>query len=168
MGTVLLNWLLGLVLFSGNAAPGAHPVYMSVTEIEHNTKDRTLEISCKVFTNDFETTLRQNYHTAIDLVNPRDKAAMNKLVNDYLQKHLMIHVDGKPAPLQFLGYEQQEDAMVSFYQANNIASVKKVDITDNILYDYKAEQISLLHVIVNGYRKSTKMVNPEDKASLEF
>ena len=145
-----------------------HPIYMSVTEIEHNAKDKTLEISCRIFTNDLETTLRQTNKGFIDLINPKDKAAMNKLVNDYIQKHLSIVVDGKTVALQFLGYEQQEDAINSFYQVNNIASVKKISITDNILYEYKSEQISLLHVTVNGNRKSTKMINPEEKVSLEF
>ena len=136
--------------------------------IEHNAKEKTLEISCRIFTNDLETTLRKSNKGFIDLINPRDKSAMNKLVNDYIQKHLSIQVDGKTVALQFLGYEQQEDAINSFFQVNNIASVKKISVTDNILYEYKSEQISLLHVTVNGNRKSTKMVNPEERASLEF
>ena len=155
-------------LAMGNGGGNVHPIYMSVTEIEHNAKEKTLEISCRIFTNDLETTLRKSNKGLIDLINPRDKSAMNKLVNDYIQKHLSIQVDGKAVALQFLGYEQQEDAINSFFQVNNIASVKKISVTDNILYEYKSEQISLLHVTVNGNRKSTKMVNPEERASLEF
>ena len=155
-------------LVMGNGGGNVHPIYMSVTEIEHNAKEKTLEISCRIFTNDLETTLRKSNKGFIDLINPRDKSAMNKLVNDYIQKHLSIQVDGKTVALQFLGYEQQEDAINSFFQVNNIASVKKISVTDNILYEYKSEQISLLHVTVNGNRKSTKMVNPEEKVSLEF
>ena len=155
-------------LLLGNGGGKVHPIYMSVTEIEHNAKEKTLEISCRIFTNDFESTLRQGNKGFIDLINPKYKAAMNKLVNDYIQKHLSIQVDGRAVALQFLGYEQQEDAINSFFQVNNITSVKKIAITDNILYEYKTEQISLLHVTVNGNRKSTKIVNPEEKASLEF
>ena len=152
----------------GNGSGNVHPIYMSVTEIEHNAKDKTLEISCKIFTNDLETTLRQNYKGYVDLINPKDKAAMNKLVNEYIQKHLSIKLEGKTVTLQFLGYEQQEEGIASFYQVNNVAAVKKIEITDTILYEYKKEQISLLHVIVNGNRKSNKLINPEDKLSLEF
>ena len=35
-----------------------HPIYVSVTEIQHNAKDKTLEISCKIFTSDFEAILK--------------------------------------------------------------------------------------------------------------
>jgi hypothetical protein len=169
MGSVLFKWLLIGGLFLSNAGISKHPIYMSVTEIEHNAKDKTLEISCKIFTDDFEKTLRQNYSgIIIDLINPKDKAAMNKLVSDYVQKHLSVKVDGKAVTLQFLGYEQQEEGINSYYQVNNIAAVKKIDITDNILYEYKDQQISIIHVIVNGNRKSTRLINPEDKVSLEF
>jgi len=168
MVSILFKWLLAGALVLGNGGGNVHPIYMSVTEIEHNAKEKTLEISCRIFTNDLETTLRQNNKGFIDLINPKDKTAMNKLVNDYIQKHLSIQVDGRTVALQFLGYEQQEDAINSFYQVNNIAAIKKITITDNILYEYKSEQISLLHVTVNGNRKSTKMVNPEATTSLEF
>ena len=96
---------------------GHHPIYVSVTEIEHNAREKNLEISCKIFTDDFETVLRQTYKTQVDLLQPKDKAAMNKLVSDYVQKHLLIMADGKRVPLHFLGYEQDEEGITSYYQA---------------------------------------------------
>lgn len=164
----LFKWLLVSGLFLSPATVANHPIYVSVTEIEHNARDKTLEISCKIFTDDFERTLRQVYKTQVDLLNPKDKAATDKMVSEYVQKHLLIKADGKPVALQFLGYQQQEEGIVSFYQVNNITSLKKLDITDNILFEYKKEQISILHVTVNGNRKSTKLINPEEKASFEF
>jgi len=182
MASILFKWLLASSLlnfntsFSFPARNGAevkkpetyHPIFVSVTEIEHNAKDKTLEISCKIFTDDFEKALRSTYKTYVDLLQPKDKNAMNKLVADYVQKHLLIKADGKTLALQFLGYEQDEEGIESYYQVNNIASVKKLDITDNILFEYKKEQISIIHTTVNGNKKSTKLVNPEDKYSFEF
>jgi hypothetical protein len=165
---ILYKWLcllLPAILLTGFSG---HPIYVSVTEIAHNAKDKTLEISCKLFTDDFEQTLRKTYNTHVDLLDEKIKPAMNKLVSDYVQKHLEILVDGKPATLKYLGYERIEEGIFSYYQADNISSVKNISITDNLLYEYKAEQISLLHVIVNGNRKSTKLNNPEEKASLSF
>jgi hypothetical protein len=175
MVSILFKWLAVFTLVNFSAIADkplptavAHPLFVSVTEIELNAKDKTLEISCKIFTDDFEKTLRQNYKTAVDLLKPKDKAAMNKLVSDYVQKHLLLTANGKKVSLQFIGYEQQEEGIVSFYQVNNIASLQKIDITDNILYEYKKEQIGIIHVTVDGNRKSTKLDNPADKASFEF
>lgn len=86
------------------------------TEQRHRNgaNNKTLEISCKIFTDDFEHTLRELYHTKVDLLDAKFKPAMNKLVNDYVQKHLKIKVQGKSVPLQFIGFEQQEEGIVSF------------------------------------------------------
>ena len=145
-----------------------HPIFVSVTEIEHNAKEKTLEISCKIFTDDFETTLRKKYNTKVDLLDTKQKATMNPLVNDYVQKHLSIAVDGKPVTMQFIGFEQDEEGILSFYEVKNIASVKKVDVTDNILYDEKPQQMQIIHVIVNGERKSNRLNNPDTKAGFLF
>lgn len=166
---MLFTWVNFTMLPAGSETPVSyHPLFVSVTEIEHNAKDKTLEISCKIFTDDFEKTLRQTYKGTVDLIKPADKTAMNKLVSDYVQKHLLITADGKKTALQFVGYEQEEEGIVSFYQVNNIPSVKKIDITDNILYEYKKEQMGIIHMTVGGNRKSTKLNNPEEKASFEF
>ena len=44
-----------------------HPFYISVTEINQNPKEKTLEISCKLFAEDFETTLNKEYKTTVKL-----------------------------------------------------------------------------------------------------
>ncbi len=171
MAGILFKWLMagGFLLSAATPADNViHPIYVSVTEIEHNSKDKTLEISCKIFTDDFEKALRQQYNTHVDLLSPKEKPAMEKLVSAYVSKHLTIKADGKPVALQYLGYEQQEEGIVSFYQVNNIPSIKKIEVTDNILFEYKKEQISIIHTIVNGNRKSTKLINPEEKAGFEF
>lgn len=168
MRSILYKWLLlgSVLLFATSFA--IHPVYVSVTEIEHNAKDKTLEISCKIFTDDFEKALRVAYHTHVDLIKASEKTAMEKLVSDYILKHLMISVDGKKQTLQFKGYEQIEEGIYSYYQVDNIAAVKKINITNNILYDYQSQQMGLVHVTVGGKRQSTKLVNPEDKAEMSF
>ena len=70
--------------------------------------------------------------------------------------------------MQFIGYEHQEEGILSYFQVNNITAVKKIAIVNNILYEYKQEQIGIIHVTVDGNRKSTKLNNPEDKCSFEF
>ena len=157
MASILFKWLMvsSLLNFNtssnspiqseaeGRGSGGSHPIFVSVTEIEHNSKEKTLEISCKIFTDDFEKALRATYKTYVDLLKPKDKNAMNKLVADYVQKHLLIKVDGKTVALQFLGYEQDEEGIVSYYQVNNIATVKKLDITDNIYLNIKKNNSAL-------------------------
>lgn len=149
-----------LFLFSGAAH---HPVYVSVTEIEHNAKENSLEISCKIFTSDLEAVLRKSNKIKVDLLAPSDKKAMETLVSNYIQQHLKISVNEKPLQLSFVGYEQNEETIQSYFQIDNVKSIKSMEVQNNILYEYKSEQISIIHVIVDGKRRSTKLNNPEDR-----
>ena len=145
-----------------------HPFFVSVTEINHNAKDKTLEISCKIFTNDFEAALEKTNHFKTDLSQPKDKKTADKLVSGYIQKHLQLKADGKPVNLEFVGSEKETDATWSYFQVSNIATVKKIDITNNLLYETFEGQINLMHVTVSGNRQSTKLSNPETNAVFDF
>ncbi|MEJ7626131.1 MAG: DUF6702 family protein [Ferruginibacter sp.] len=165
MALILFKWLF---VFFLAPSPKDHPVYMSITEIDHNAKERTLEISCKIFTDDFEQALRKISNKKIDLIDVKKKVEMNGLVKDYLKKHLMVSVNGRPVSFTFLGFEQQEEGIISFLQADNVTGIKEIIVTNNILYEYKPQQISLLHVTVNDTRKSSKLDNPVEKAVFTF
>ncbi len=169
MGISLHKWLFVFFFLIASSAfvpkKYFHPYFVTVTEIQHNPKEKTLEISCKIFTDDFEKTLRSNYNTNVDLLNSKDKSKMDKLVAGYIKKHLQIIVNGRLLLLQFAGYENEEEAIWCYFQVKNIAAVKKIDVKDDLLFEYKKEQINLLHITVNGKRKSTKLDNPESKAS---
>ncbi len=75
---------------------------------------------------------------------------MDKLVADYIKNHLKIKVNGKLLQLQFVGYEKEEEAIWSYFQVSNVASIKKIEVRNDLLYEYKKEQINILHVMANG------------------
>jgi hypothetical protein len=166
MVSILYKWLMvfSLTVF----LKPAHPIFVSVTEINHNAAGKTLEISCKIFTDDLEQTLRLQNKTTVDLLNPASKQAMNVLVNNYIQKHLQVKADDKTTVLQFLGFEQQEEGIISYFEVKNIAVVKKLDVTNTILYEIKPQQMQIIHVMVGGERKSSRLNNPEEKVSFLF
>ena len=147
---------------------GPHPFHVSLVEINHNSSDKTLEISCKIFTDDFEKVLAQNYKTKVDLINPPNKAAMDTLVKKYIFSHLSLSVDGKQGKLLYVGFERESEAVYGYVQVNDIPAVKKIDIANKLMYDLFTDQINLMHVIVGGNRKSTKLDYPESQATFSF
>lgn len=145
-----------------------HPFYISVTEVNHNAKEKTLEISCKMFLDDFEKTLRDVTKTEVDLNNIKDKAKVEKLISDYINSHLQLKVDGKAVALQFVGFEKESEAAWCYLQVNNVPSVKQLEIKNTLLFEEFDSQISIMHVTVNGTRKSTRLNKPESVAKFDF
>ena len=145
-----------------------HPFYVSMTEVQHNEKAKRLEVSCKVFSNDLEAMLEKKYQTSIDMLQARDKARIEPLLQDYLQQHLRVQVDGKPVAFRFLGYELEEDATWCFLEAVKINQVKRLEVKNDILLAEHPTQTNMLHVTVKGRRQSTKLDNPQSQASFRF
>ena len=154
---------------TGSRGIGAvHPLYISVTEIDHNAKDKTLEVSCKIFTNDLEATLEKTTHVKVDLSDPKNKAAGDKLIADYVGKHLQLKADGRVVSLQFVGSEKEADGTWSYFVVNNVPSVKRIDASNSLLYDNFSQQINIMHVSVGGEKKSFRLNYPDTEASFSF
>jgi hypothetical protein len=145
-----------------------HPLHVSVIEINHNAIDKTLEISCKIFTDDFEKVLAKNYKTKVDLINPPNKAAMDTLVKKYLSTHLTLKANGKPLTFSYVGFENDHEAAYGYIEVLNVPTVSKVDISTSIMYDQFEDQMNIFHVIVDGKRKSTKLNYPDKEAVINF
>ena len=146
----------------------AHPFHMSVVEINHNGQDKTLEISCKIFTDDFEKVLAKNYNTKVDLTNPSNKAVMDSLVKKYIFSHFGMNLNGKPVSMVYVGFETEKEASYAYVEVDNVNAVSKVDIYNNLMYDMFDDQVNIMHVISGGKRESTKLTYPDKQASVSF
>lgn len=171
MASSVYKWLilpaLALTL-TGLTRKPEHPFHVSVIEINHNAADKTLEISCKIFTDDFEKVLARNYKTKVDLINPPNKAAMDTLIKKYLFSHLTIKANGRPVVFDYLGFENDHEAAFGYIEVPNVTTLSKVDISTNIMYDMFDDQMNIFHVIVNGNRKSTKLNYPDKETVISF
>ena len=155
------------LLFPEATDRSLHPIHVSVTEINHNATDKTLEISVRIFTDDFEKVLAKNYKTRVDLFNP-DRKAMDKLVSDYIKTHLTVRTDGKPVNFSYLGFEKEDEVINSYLQVDNVATVNKIELVDQLMHDLFTDQTNLIHVMVGGKRKSMKLDYPEKEAVFSF
>lgn len=170
MIALLYKYCLWMALLAASPAPSGtvHPIYVSVTEIEYNPAEKTLEISCRIFTDDFEKTLRKYHPGKIDLLNAALKKQMEPLVSGYIGEHLQLEADGKKCTLVFLGYEQQEEAIAAYFQVSKLPVPKKLQIFNNLLYEYQPQQMGIIHATINGERKSQRLNNPETGVVMEW
>ncbi len=175
MAVILYKWLMVSLFVAGHSSVQPleiqkvfHPFYVSVTEINHNATDKTLEISCKMFAEDIEQSLEKNYKMQLDISSDKDKAAFDKYIPDYFRKHLNLVVEGKPVKLTYIGYEKEKESLFCYFQVDNIAALKKLDISNDILYDFNEAEINIMHVIVNGKRQSYKVSYPDKQVSFGF
>ncbi|MEO7309595.1 MAG: DUF6702 family protein [Chitinophagaceae bacterium] len=158
MASMVFKWLL---LF--------HPFFISVTDINHNSKDQLLEVSVRIFTDDFEKTLRKNYPTLkVDLTNEKSAGAMDELIKKYLPANLQLVVNGKFCPLKYVGFEKIEESTWCYFEVENIPDLKRLYIHNSILYDWQPKQTNMCIVHANGEEKTNKTEQPATEITFIF
>jgi len=163
MAYILHKWLA--IAFLGLF----HPFFVSMTEFSFNGKEKELEISVRIFTDDLENTIRKVHPgVKVDILHPADQAQMNGFVTDYIQKHLQLQLNGKPVIISFVGYEEQGESIWSYFEIKDVTGVQKLDVMNNLLHDYNTNQINMMHIKVGDVEKSYKLDYPETKTSFSF
>lgn len=145
-----------------------HPFYVSVTEITQNSKTKTVQVSVRIFFDDFEKALDHQYKTNVNILKPVDRKKVDQLIADYVQKHLQVKANQKSLVLKYIGYEIEEDAAWCYFETTPATTIKTFDIDNHILFEEHESQSNMVHVTVNGIRKSTKLDNPKSQARLSF
>jgi hypothetical protein len=148
--------LVSLFLFAGKS----HPFYLSVTDMKYNEKNKSMEIACKMFTNDLEGALKKTTGKKVDIINPKDKKEVEKILFDYITKRLSINLNGKNCTLKYIGYEKEEDVIWTYIEIEKCEKPKQLSINTSLLYDYIKDQINLVSFEIGGKKQSSKVSNP--------
>ncbi len=145
-----------------------HPFYVSVTEVRIDTREQTLQVSCRMFIDDLEDALNQLYHLKVDILASIKNQSLNDILYQYIRQHLTIQIGGLFMQPIMLGYEIEDEALWCHLELKQMTETGTVKITNTLLYDYIPGQTNIIHCYYNDVRKSLKLVNPESKALFEF
>lgn len=155
-----LIFIIGFLLFTSFSFK--HPFYLSLIEANQNVKDQNLEISIRIFIDDFEANLAKLHpNEKIDLQNTNSKAKNDKLVFDYVLQKLQLQINKQPKKLLYVGYEIQQGSIWVYVETPQTNNIKNLDATCTIMYDYHEKQINIFRAKVNGIEKNTKLDNPK-------
>jgi hypothetical protein len=149
-------------------APLLHPLHVSVTEIEMDDKDKRLEIMMRVFMDDLEVTLRNEYKNPdLDILNPRG-LTVDQMMDNYLKKHFKIMLDNKSVATKYLGHEQEGDAFIFYVEVGNVKKWKTINVQNSIITDTFDDQSNLVHVTVGEKVRSLRLTKNHPADNLVF
>lgn len=136
-----------------------HPVHISVTEANYSEKDRTLQLTSRIFIDDLELAISKNKREPeLDLLSPGNSRTTDQLVSEYLSRHLKLRVDEKPVNLKYLGHEIEDVVIICYIESNQIKKIKSIEIQDDVIQEVHADQSNLVHVTYRGVLKSARLI----------
>lgn len=145
----ILSFLLLLLVTSG--AP--HPLYVSITEMEYNSDKKRLEVSLKMFQDDFLNGMKTNgwdMQEACSALKTDEER-----VQAYLRENFEVVVDEKALKIDYLGTQcEDNDLVYLFFSLPLKKSPREVSITNTVLFEAIGGQENIVHIKVDGKKKS--------------
>ncbi len=159
----LLVLLLALSSFTA-----IHKFYVSVTEIEYNPKEESLQIISRIFIDDLENVLQKRFDKNIKLGLASETPKATDHLEKYFEAKFEVSVDGKPVKLNYLGKEYEDDMILLYVEVPNVKSFRKIQIKNTVLMDLFPEQKNLVHVEHKGKVKSLILADGKEEDNLSF
>lgn len=144
-----------------------HPFFLSVYEVAYIKAEDAVGISCKIFPDDLEKTLKKSSGQNVDIIGGNKTANISLLAN-YFSKHLQVRVNDKNYPFRVVGYELEGEAIFVYLECKGTGEPKKLEFITDMLYDLDRSQINLIHFIHKGERRTQRLSFPETRAVFEI
>ncbi|WP_429379963.1 DUF6702 family protein [Mucilaginibacter sp. UYCu711] len=164
---MILGFFMLTNILSANK-PVPHPLHVSTTDINYNAKEGKLEVTCTIFTDDFEAALAKQNHTKTDLVKADMHAAMDVLVKNYMSANVHIRTTAAALGFNYIGFEVDKEAVNVYFESEKTPTPKRIDAEITLLHNLYTDQMNIVHMTVNGTRKSEKLDYPVKKVTQTF
>ncbi|WP_299442116.1 DUF6702 family protein [uncultured Aquimarina sp.] len=163
-----LLFIVSVLLISLSSFTALHKFYVSVTQIEYNQEQKSLQIISRIFIDDIEEVLRKRYDETIELVSETEETKVDQYLAKYLNQKLTITVNGEEMIFNFIGKEYDNDLVLCYLEVENVPPLKTITISNQALMDFFDEQQNIIHVKKGKKRKSLILEKEKDKGMLKF
>jgi hypothetical protein len=163
-----LFFLFPVLFFPTSAEKIVHPYHVGSIEFNYNKTAKNFEITGKFFVDDLENALNKKYGVALHFGDEKFKSQINETLKKYSEEYLRLKTDNRAVKINFLGYEEDRESVDIYWETESVKLPQKVEVSTSFLYDYFDDQINIIHIIVNGTRKSEKLTCPNRYLLQEF
>ncbi len=142
-----------------------HKYYISNTLIHYNTEAQSLEISIKIFTDDFERALQEQTGATINLGGVEEHEEAHRIIGDYLKQHFSISISDNKLDLNYLGKEDEVDITRCYIEISNIPEFSEISISNSILFDQFEDQANIIDFDYGDFQKQI-ILNVDHKSEI--
>ncbi|MDL5510731.1 hypothetical protein QSE00_02810 [Arenibacter sp. M-2] len=148
----------------------AHKFYISVTSVEYSDKDRALQITTRVFIDDFEKVLQERYGIQGNLATKDESPQVNEFIGKYLKAKFSLEVNGQNVTYDVLGKKYDNDIMILYLEVPKIDfnSISTISVQNEVLMDMFMEQKNVVHFKLGNQKKSFVLIRENNKGMLNL
>ena len=140
-----------------------HPYYVSTLEIDYRPDRAALQITMRVFTDDWQLMLNTRYDKTLGLDPDTDTEQVVTYSADYLQQHLELNLNGTDVTPKLLGREYQDDQLVLYLEVASVAKLQTLVVSNRILFAELEGQQNIIRIKTPTKRKSFLQNQGQDR-----
>lgn len=145
-----------------------HKYYLSVTDIAYDQDEKSVQMITRLFYDDLEAVLQERYDETIVVDATANQEKLDVYLNKYLQKKLVITINGEEREFQFLGKEYEDDYVVCYMEITDVESVSAFVVDNQLLMDLFPDQKNMVHTTIGNNKKSFLLTMGNAKGLLKF
>lgn len=136
---------LMIILQLISAGLQAHPVHVSVLNIEYNASRKTLDFTFRFYKDDMELAIFHNYAIQVKLDSVGAPAKTEQLVNRYMNERFHINLNGKALDsLQYSRKVNDGPEIWLYYSIPVQGELKTLKVTNQLMMDLYFDQTNLV------------------------
>lgn len=142
-----------VLLLAGLLAHQFHAFHTSISEIEFNAKEKTIEASIRVFSDDFEKALMKE-NGGVKIIG-LSKEKLILLTENYLKKHFgLLNAQRQRKTSNYVGQEIEGDATWLYLEIPFNEKIEGCAFQNDILFEVFDDQTNLINFKYNNTKSS--------------
>lgn len=145
-----------------------HKYYISVTQINYIEDKQSVQITSRLFIDDFENILRTRYDESITLAGKSELQTIDLYVEKYLKEKLTIKINNENVKTTFIGKEYEGDIMRCYLEIEAVKSIESFEVSNKIFFDLFEDQQNIIKTKINSKQKSVIHTSRDNNTVLNF
>jgi len=147
-----------------------HKFYVSVTNINYNDKDKSFQITSRIFIDDLDDLLLERYGVNGKLGTDEESQLADDHIKKYFKAKFLLTLNGENRGYTFLGKKYDNDVVICYLEVENVdlEALNSITVQNELLTDLYEEQKNLVHIKMKGKKKSFVLIKENNKGMLNL
>lgn len=146
----------------------SHKFYVGIFQLQFAPEKKMLQVTSRIFVDDLNSALEKKYkkkfHFGEANATPEEAAFLSK----YMSENFAISVNGAPKTLEYRSSEMENNVLIVYSRIVGIPSVKSLEISNKMLFDFVTEQQNIIQTNVNGTKSNLLLTVDNPSGKLAF
>jgi hypothetical protein len=166
MNKIVRNTLL-LVLFTSLSSMAVHKFYISIYQINYESKKKMLQITSRIFVDDLNNAIEKRFHKKSYIGTDRETSEDEVAMKNYLFEKFSIKVNGTVKPMTFMSKEVEANVLICYFRITDVSKINTLEIENSALTELNSEQQNIIQANITGEKQSLLLTAENFKGKLK-